>query len=240
MSRQTVRQAVSQLTQIGMIERQRGRGSTVLRTEFEQPLGSIYSLFGAVEARGVEQRSDVLELATTVDRDIAHHLGLPPDEALISLSRLRRAGETPLALDHVWLPATIAAPLLDVDFSHTGLYDELPRSVWRRDRRGVRAHPARPARRRPAATARPRQRGCGRVPHRTERTRRRPRHRVSRESSCAATATDSSSTGQPHPSPPCAWPPALDGAGRRYSAEVDTAWCSNPVSTRPNRRSSVG
>jgi len=31
----------------------------------------------------------------------------------------------PLALDRVWLPRSLAGPLLDADFSHTGLYDEL-------------------------------------------------------------------------------------------------------------------
>ncbi len=38
---------------------------------------------------------------------------------------MRLAGGEPLALDTVWLPARIAAPLLEADFTHTALYDEL-------------------------------------------------------------------------------------------------------------------
>ena len=41
------------------------------------------------------------------------------------LERLRLAGEEPLALDTVWLPSDLGAPMLEADLSHTGLYDEL-------------------------------------------------------------------------------------------------------------------
>lgn len=127
-SRQTVRQAVNQLTQAGMISRQRGRGSQVITAEFEQTLGSIYSLFSAIEAQGVDQRSEVLELGVVTNRDVSNQLGLDDDTPLVMLSRLRRAGDEPLAVDHAWLPSSVAAPLLEVDFSHTSLYEQL-RSV---------------------------------------------------------------------------------------------------------------
>ncbi len=48
------------------------------------------------------------------------------------LERLRRADQQVLAHDTAWLPASVAEPLLDVDFTHTSLYDELS------DRCGVR------------------------------------------------------------------------------------------------------
>lgn len=40
------------------------------------------------------------------------------------LERLRYAGDAPLALDQVWLPADVGRPLLDVDFRRTALYTE--------------------------------------------------------------------------------------------------------------------
>jgi GntR family transcriptional regulator len=43
---------------------------------------------------------------------------------LVHLERLRLADAEPLAVDRVWLPELLAAPLLDVDFSRTGLYAE--------------------------------------------------------------------------------------------------------------------
>ena len=124
-SRQTVRQAIARLTSDGLIERHRGRGTVVVTTRIEQPVGTIYSLFSLVESQGLEQRSIVLELAEVVDAEIATRLGLEADAPLVHLSRVRLAGGEPLALDHSWLPASLAAPLLDVDFTRTALYAEL-------------------------------------------------------------------------------------------------------------------
>lgn len=124
-SRQTVRQAIARLTADGLVERQRGRGTAVVTTRIEQPVGTIYSLFSLVESQGLEQRSEVLELGEVTDESIAGRLGLGPTEPLVHLSRLRCAGTEPLALDHSWLPASLAAPLLDADFARTALYAEL-------------------------------------------------------------------------------------------------------------------
>jgi GntR family transcriptional regulator len=52
-------------------------------------------------------------------------LGLEPDASLVFLHRIRLADGEPLAVDRSWLPAALAAPLLDVDFSRTALYAEL-------------------------------------------------------------------------------------------------------------------
>ncbi len=124
-SRHTVREAIRHLNSTGVLKRERGRGTVVDRSEFEQPLGTLYSLFRSVESSGVVQTSEVLELGTVTDHVVAAQLGLDDDAELVLLARLRRAGGEPLAIDRAWLPATLAAPLLEVDWSHTALYDEL-------------------------------------------------------------------------------------------------------------------
>jgi GntR family transcriptional regulator len=124
-SRHTVREAVQRLHARGLVERHRGRGSFVRPDQLRQPLGSVYSLFRAVEDAGLEQRSDVLALDVCTDADAAHRLELPADTELVHLQRLRHAGDAPLALDAVWLPAELTRPLLDVEWSRTALYDEL-------------------------------------------------------------------------------------------------------------------
>jgi len=57
--------------------------------------------------------------------EAAVQLGLAPDAELFHLERVRLADEQPMAHDQVWIPAQIAAPLLEVDFTVSGLYDEL-------------------------------------------------------------------------------------------------------------------
>jgi GntR family transcriptional regulator len=124
-SRHTVREAVRRLRARGLVDRHRGRGSFLNETRLTQPLGGIYSLFRAVEERGLEQRSEVLALEVARDAAVAARLGLPPRTELVRLERIRYAGGEPLALDSVWLPRDIGKHVLEVDFTHTALYDEL-------------------------------------------------------------------------------------------------------------------
>lgn len=138
-SRHTARHAISKLDADGLVRRRRGVGSAVDRRRFEQSLGSLYSLFQVVEAAGIEQRSNVLALARTTDREACDQLGLEPAHPLVHLARVRLAGTEPLAVDRLWMPSPFADPLLEVDFTRTALYDELehatgtrPTSGWER------------------------------------------------------------------------------------------------------------
>ncbi len=125
-SRQTVREALRRLRAEGLVVAERGRPPRLAPpAEIRQPLGALYSLFASVEAAGLTQRSVVRVLDLRADGVVAAHLGLEESTPLFHLERLRLAGEEPLAVDRVWLPAQLAAPLLDADFSHTALYDEL-------------------------------------------------------------------------------------------------------------------
>ena len=126
-SRHTVREAIRHLNQAGILRRERGRGTVINRGSFEQPLGALYSLFRSVEESGAKQRSEVLELREDINPTIAERLELPADVPLLLLERLRLADDAPLALDRAWLPMATAEPLLDINFQHTALYDELER-----------------------------------------------------------------------------------------------------------------
>jgi GntR family transcriptional regulator len=125
-SRHTVRQALAQLRADGLVLAERGRQPRVApRSEIEQPLGALYSLFASVEQGGQEQHSVVRALDVRADGVVAARLGLEESTPLVYLERLRGAGGEPLALDRAWLPRSVAEPILEADFTHTGLYREL-------------------------------------------------------------------------------------------------------------------
>lgn len=124
-SRHTVREALRRLRERGLLDSGRGRPTRVRQHLIEQPLGALYSLFREVESRGLVQRSEVLALERVVDPAAAERLALDEDEPLLHLARLRLAGDEPLAVDRAWLPLSVAEPLLQVDFTHAALYDQL-------------------------------------------------------------------------------------------------------------------
>lgn len=135
-SRHTVREAIRHLNKTGLLRRERGRGTVVNKAEFVQPLGGLYSLFRSIESTGVTQRSEVIEMGVVADIEAATHLGLKEDAELFFLERIRFAGDAPLAVDRAWLPLELAKPLLDADFSHTALYDELEKAAGIRPDQG--------------------------------------------------------------------------------------------------------
>lgn len=144
-SRHTARHAVSQLGADGILRRSRGVGTSVDRRTFERSLGALYSLFQVVEESGVQQHSRVRALERVRDADASVRLGLDPDTELVLIDRVRFAGEEPLAIDRIWLPSDVAANLLEADFTHTSLYNELDRTVGKRPNEGwERIHPAIP------------------------------------------------------------------------------------------------
>lgn len=126
-SRHTVREALRRLRSSGILDAGRGRLPRVAEREISQPQGTLYSLFASVEASGHHQRSVVRQLEARADGTVASRLGLEESTPLIYLERVRLADEEPLAMDRVWLPAQLAAPLLDSDFTETSLYGELDR-----------------------------------------------------------------------------------------------------------------
>lgn len=125
-SRHTVREALRRLREAGVVSGDRGRTSRLTDpAEIDQAMGTLYSLFSAVEAAGQTQRSIVRHRDVRADAAVAEKLALEANASLFYLERLRLASDRPLALDRVWMPAEVAAPLLEVDFTETAFYEQL-------------------------------------------------------------------------------------------------------------------
>lgn len=125
-SRNTVREALRRLRSEGIVVAGRGRRPRLGgQVAIDQPLGALYSLHGVIEAAGLVPRSVVLTQEVRRDDDIARRLALASDAPLVLLERLRLADDEPLAIDRAWFPLDVAEPLLEVDLSNVGFYDEL-------------------------------------------------------------------------------------------------------------------
>ncbi|MFJ6001690.1 GntR family transcriptional regulator [Arthrobacter sp. NPDC092385] len=108
-SRSVVRQALGALADEGLIERGRGRGSTVApRQEHHRLVHRTSGLSAQLGSAGANVGTEVLSL-TLQDADASTAvLGTPQ---VLALERLRTADGEPIAVIHTWLPVPVFADL---------------------------------------------------------------------------------------------------------------------------------
>jgi DNA-binding GntR family transcriptional regulator len=126
-SRPTMRAALKQLVDKGLLIRRRGIG-TVIATKPVRRAVALTSLYDDLKESGREPRTRVLDLEETLcPPEIAEQLGLEPAAPVLRLERLRVAGNDPIALMHNFVPVGLLA-VETVDLELTGLYDLFRRS----------------------------------------------------------------------------------------------------------------
>jgi GntR family transcriptional regulator len=121
LSRPTVRRAISELVNKGLLVRRRGIGTTVAN-QMVHRRAELTSLYDDLIREGRTPRTEVLSLVCSAQDDrAAEALGLPTGTPLVSIVRLRYAGDQPLAILRNWLPPAmddLTTELLETD----GLY----------------------------------------------------------------------------------------------------------------------
>jgi DNA-binding GntR family transcriptional regulator len=108
LSRPTMRQALQHLADQGLVVRRRGIGTLVVAAPVRRQV-ALTSLYDDLEHTGRHPRTDVLsfERATAAEY-VAAQLGLPAGTEVLSIQRLRFAGDEPLAVLQNYLPGRLA------------------------------------------------------------------------------------------------------------------------------------
>lgn len=121
-SRPTMRAALKQLVDKGLLVRRRGIGTMVAPKPVRRAV-ALTSLYDDLKQAGREPRTRVLALEEVLcPPDVAEHLGLGPTASVLRFERLRVAGSDPIALMHNIVPVG----LLEIQkegLERTGLYD---------------------------------------------------------------------------------------------------------------------
>lgn len=121
LSRPTVRRAISELVNKGLLVRRRGIGTTVAN-QMVHRRAELTSLYEDLQREGRAPRTDVLSIQPrATDERAAEALGLPPDTPLVAIVRLRYAGDVPLAILRNWLPPAVD-DLTTSQLEQDGLY----------------------------------------------------------------------------------------------------------------------
>ena len=122
-SRPTVRAAIEDLTRIGLLVRQQGRGTFTSPRKITQELtGGGAAAFGVPPAEG-EWTSKVLTFRTTpAGAPRAARLKLSPADPVLRVVRLRLVDKDPMAIERIDLPAHLVPDLAARDMESGNFY----------------------------------------------------------------------------------------------------------------------
>lgn len=122
-SRATLRQALAELEERGLITRHQGRGTFVTHHRVTAPLSGTFSVREALAARGGQVTTRVLgQTVVDASRQLAAELGCLPGDPLLHLERLRLLDGEPMVLESVHLPLELLPGLESADLARRSLY----------------------------------------------------------------------------------------------------------------------
>ncbi|BBB02222.1 putative GntR family transcriptional regulator [Actinacidiphila reveromycinica] len=126
-SRVTLRKALADLVEAGVLSPSHGRGWYVAQAAQKKEWPNNLESFSETASRmGLTPHSTVLRAETTpASIDEAEQLGIAPGTPLFRLERVRLLEGVPIALDLTWLRRALVPDIGDVDFTERSLYSTL-------------------------------------------------------------------------------------------------------------------
>jgi GntR family transcriptional regulator len=122
-SRITVRQALNELEDEGLVVRRHGKGTYVAEQRVEQNLIRLTDFVEDMELAGLEPASRLLAFRRSeAGPEVAEALGLAEGEEVVQVERLRLANGRPIAYDVTWLPCRFGLLLSEGELSRETIY----------------------------------------------------------------------------------------------------------------------
>ena len=115
-SRITVRRAIQNLVQRGVVEIQRGRGTFVLAPRISQELTKLTGFVEDMMAHGRRASAKVLSRSeVAANATVARQLGISKGTRVVRIERVRLADSVPMSLDETYLPLAIGRQIVRND-----------------------------------------------------------------------------------------------------------------------------
>lgn len=115
-SRITVRRAIQNLIQRGVVEIQRGRGTFVLAPKVSQELTKLTGFVEDMDTHGRKASARVVSQGVVAaNTHVAQHLGVSKGTRVMRIERVRLADSVPMSFDETYLPLEIGQEIVRND-----------------------------------------------------------------------------------------------------------------------------
>lgn len=125
-SRTTIRKAIQNLIDRGLVEVRRGKGTFVVQRKLTQELTQLTGFVEDMRAIGKTPTARLIEqqivLATEV---VAHRLAVPTGTHVMRIRRVRLADGTPMSFDETYLPRDIGEKIVTHDLDAEPIFSLL-------------------------------------------------------------------------------------------------------------------
>src|SRR6478672_6897720 len=112
-SRTTVRKAIQNLVERGLVEVRRGKGTFVTQPKITQELTELTGFVEDLQALGRTPTARLLDKRiVAADEAIAHHLALAPGTLVVRIQRVRLSDGMPLSFDETYLPKELGEKVM--------------------------------------------------------------------------------------------------------------------------------
>lgn len=121
-SRMTVRQALTNLVNEGILYRKKGTGTFVNKRKVEQVLQGLTSFSEDMMERGLKPSSKIISYETIpAKRSVASRLGISEGDKVLQIERIRLADDVPMALETAYMPFHLTKGL-NVELAKDSIY----------------------------------------------------------------------------------------------------------------------